>query len=503
MKGKSSVTPRPNILIITTDQQRFDHLGLKGMSAIATPNLDRLGAEGVHFDRAYTVMPTCTPARVSLLNGQYPSRHGAWSIGVSVDPFPRPTIADILGEAGYETSYFGKTHFVRREDEERHVTGLDNPPDEFFRDFSGPYLGFQYVQVSKGHTINQKPDMHYRVFLEDKGVDYKTWFPRYGEDYDHHRCGSWEIPENCHDTAWVGQNTEKWIRERTGEKPWLCWASFQDPHEPFVCPEPWYSRVDADKMEPFEGVRDGEFDDKPAFYGEAAKGDWSRFDDGNGVPSAFLTPARDKRAHSALRATLGMVGFIDDRVGRMLTALEETGQADNTIVVFTTDHGEMHGHHGFWGKGLTAYDDCQRIPLLVWGPKHVKKIGTTGALANLVDLPRTLLTMAGFDIPVGMGGTDLSPVLRGKADSVQDHVFVECNATDKVFQTTMVTKRHKLVVYREGAEGELYDMAEDPDQYINLWNRSECAGLKAELLLRFAQGRMEGAGQQNPRLSFA
>ena len=135
----------PNILLITTDQQRYDHLGMAGVHGIDTPNLDRLGREGVHFNRAYTCCPICTPARVSLLTGQYPSVHRAYSIGVTPDPFPKPTIAHILNDTGYATALFGKAHFVRRDDEARHFAGVDDPPPEFYRTNTGPYLGFEYV----------------------------------------------------------------------------------------------------------------------------------------------------------------------------------------------------------------------------------------------------------------------------------------------------------------------------------------------------------------------
>ena len=494
---------RPNILLITTDQQRHDHLGVAGLLAAATPHLDRLGTEGVHFGRAYCPSPICTPTRVSLLTGQYPSTHGAYSIGVTADPFPSPTIADRLTQAGYATAIFGKTHFVGRPDEPRHVTGQADPPAELFRTFDGPYLGFQHVQVSRGHTINTEPDMHYRVFLEDAGADYAPWFPRLGPTYDHFMCGAWDMPAEYHDTAWVGGLTERWLRDHADGEPWFCWASFQDPHEPFVCPEPWFSRVDRNRLKPFEGRRPGEFDDRPAFYARAAGGDWGPFDDGHGVPCSFHMPGWDDRSLDALQATLGMVAFVDDRVGAMLRALEETGQAGNTVVVFTSDHGDMHGHHGFWGKGLTAYDDCQRVPLLVWGPGRVRPRGTVDALANLVDLPCTLLALAGVDIPVGMQGTDLRPVLQGQADRVQDFTIVECQATQKVYQQTLVTDPHKLVVYRDSDEGELYDMNADPDQYTNLWNDPTCHDVKMALLLRLTQAHLEREGRVNDRTAFA
>ncbi len=503
------MTSRPNILLIITDQQRFDQLGVKGLNAIPTPHLDRMAREGVHFDRAYTPSPTCTPARVSLITGQYPSRHGAWSLGISVDQLACPTIAQQLKDAGYHTSLFGKTHFVCRQDEGSHLAGgCDQPkPDiDFYRNFTGPYLGFDYVQVGTGHTINKYPDMHYHVFLEDAGVDYKAWFPLFGPEYDHDSCGPWDIPVEYHDTTWVSNNAIKWIHDHAdtqNNEPWFCMAAFEDPHEPLVCPRPWYDKVDRSQCVPFEGPRDGEFDDKPEFYGKAAKGDWSELDDGHGVPSSYYTPKKDERAINALQATLGMVGLIDDRVGAMIQALEETGQADNTLVIFTSDHGELHGHHGFWGKGLTAYEDCQRIPMLIWEPSLVKAVGTTDALASLIDLPRTILEYAGVAIPNGMQGTDLSPILKGDAKTIQDHTLIECRATDKIYQQTFITDQYKLIVYEAMNDGELYDLHNDPDQYINLWADPAFTELKTTLLHRMLQAQMANEGTRLQRKAFA
>lgn len=503
---------RPNILLITTDQQRFDHIGLKGVGGIDTPNLDRLGTEGVHFDRAYTCGPTCTPARVSLLTGRYPSSHGAYTIGVSLtEPgeIIRPTIPDLLVQNGYSTACFGKTHFVRRVDEASHVAGRPDPTPEFWHEFTGPYMGFEYVQVTIGHTIHNVPSMHYRAFLEKAGVDYKPWFPAMSPGYDHWRVGPWEIPEEFHDTSWVSGLTRQYIRDNAkSEKPWFCWASFQDPHEPYVCPTRWFDKVRADEIKPFTPALPGEFDDRPEFYRKGAAVNltpgWADLDDGFGVPCSFSMESFDQRAKTALQATLGSVAFLDDRLGTILKELEATGQADNTVIVFTTDHGEMHGHHGFWGKGLTAYDDCQRVPLLIWGPGIVKPVGTTQAIANLVDLPRTMLACAGVTEPLGIQGADLTPVLTGQADSVQDHTFIEARATAAtIYQTTMITDQYKLVVYRDSDEGELYDMHADPDQYTNLWNKPEFQSIKADLLLKYARGTMAKEGRVKPRVSFA
>lgn len=510
--------PRPNILFITTDQQRYDHLGLKGLRAIETPNMDRLGREGVHFDRAYCPSPVCTPTRVSLLTGRYPSSHLAYTIGVTPDPFPGPTLPEILGGDGYATALFGKTHFVRRADEERQMAGGVDPDPTFFRHWRGPFLGFEEFEGSTGHTTNNTPSMHYRVFLEDAGVDYRRWFPHLRGAYDHQACGSWEIPEQYHDTEWVAGLTRQFIRRQDPGQPWFCWASFQDPHEPHLCPEPWYSRVRTDALEVCEGYRDGEFDRKPEVYRMCHQKDFGSLNDWVGapaalngavreeatVPSCFGEPDKDARKHAALQATLGMIAFLDHRLGTIMQALEESNQLENTIIVWTSDHGEMHGHHGLWGKGIAAFEDCQRVPLLVWGPGHIRKRGTVPALANLVDLPRTFLSLAGIAPPQEWQGADLTPILTGATDSVQDAVLVELRATHSTLnQHTLITDRYKLVVYRHTEEGELYDLEDDPDQYRNLWEDPGSRELRSRLLHRLARFHMEREPVGPPRTSFA
>lgn len=539
---------RPNILLITTDQQRWDHIGLAGLEAIATPNLDRLGSQGLHFTRAYTPSPICTPARVSLMTGRYPSLHRAHTIGITINPFPRPTLPDLLQEAGYDTALFGKSHFSRRADEEAHfltdghLGATDTASDQvatahasaagglresdWYRSHDGPYLGFRVARLASGHTTNGKPVMHYRAWLEEQGLtadEWGAWFPDETGGHDHSATGSWSIPAEYHDTSFVTQLTEEWIArhsesEPDERRPWFCWASYQDPHEPFLCPEPWFSMVDTQRMVLPEGHREGEFNDKPAFYADAlhtrfaddlghgsgkAGTQWAQFDDGHGVPCSSPREDLDGRSREAMQATLGMVGFLDHGVGRILAALEKRGELENTIVIYTSDHGELHGHHGFWHKGLFAYEDVQRVPLLVYGPGHVGATGLTGAITNLIDLPPTILSLAGVEPPVGMQGVDLSPVLRGDRGSVREATIVELEATSKVYQQTLVTEQYKLVVYRDLDDGELYDLEADPDQYVNLWNLEESAALKSQLLVELAREQMRREGRAPKRTAFA
>ncbi len=509
---------RPNILFITTDQQRFDHLGFKGLDAISTPHLDRLAKEGIHFDRAYCPSPICTPTRVSLLTGRYPSSHGAYTIGVTPKPFPGPTLPERLGLNGYRTALFGKTHFVRREDEASHMFQGKTPDSNIFHHWHGPYLGFQEIETSTGHTTNNVPAMHYRAFLERAGVDYREWFPQMRGAYNHHACGAWDIPSQYHDSHWVADRTNAFIRRQTQDEPWFCWTSFQDPHEPHLCPEPWFGKVQTDKLSLYEGYRPGEFDSKPEIYRMCLEKDFGPLNDAIGapktlggairdeatVPSCFGEPDKDAQAMTALQATLGMIAFLDDRLGAILDTLKETGQDENTIVVWTSDHGEMHGHHGLWGKGLPAFEDAQRVPLIIWAPNRFPARGSIEGLANLVDLPRTFLKQAQTPIPECWQGQDLSPVLEATADTVQDAVLIELRATEKTLnQHTLVTDRFKLVVYKHTEEAELYDLKTDPNQYTNLWNDAAYANERHALLLRLAQFHMEREPIGPKRVSFA
>lgn len=496
---------RPNILLITTDQQRADHLGLEGLKAVQTPNLDRLGREGLYFKRGYTCSPVCTPARVSLLTGKYPSRHGAYSIGVSTDLSRERTLPSLLADVGYRTALFGKSHFVERKKEIQHISGQDNPGPDFFRAFDGPYLGFDKVALSSGHTINAVPEGHYRCFLEDAAVDYKQWFPQLGPDYDHDATGVWDIPVVYHDSTWVGNCTTEFITSQaTSAKPWFAWTSLQDPHEPHVCPKEWMDRVDVPAMVIPEEYRDGEFDDKPWFYRQAyEEGNFGSIDDAFGTPCAGRRQALTDKRIEALHATLGMIAGIDDQVGRILDALETAGQAENTIIIFTSDHGEYHGHHGFWGKGLPAYEDIHRVPFLIWGPGWIKKAGPTNALASLIDLPKTILDLAGATAPVGMQGVSLVPIFNGQIDHVQEDVLIELRAVETFSQHSLITDRYKLVVYETLEEGELYDLQEDPNQYRNLWHEPDHLQLKAGLLQRLARHYQAGEGVRTARTSFA
>lgn len=263
-------------------------------------------------------------------------------------------------------------------------------------------------------------------------------------------------------------------------------------------------------MQVFDGYREGEFDDKPGFYRKlyddtGGWGDKLFTADGIALPATYRVQEYEDHKKECTQATLGMVLHLDHQIGRILEALERTGQMRNTIIAFSTDHGEMLGQHGLWAKGGTSYDGHQRIPLILWGPGcGIQARGIVDTVATLVDLPRTFCRFAGAGIPQGMQGCDLTPVLSGEKDHAQAGVLVEYRSSrEGIHQHTYVTPDWKLVVYKGEEQGELYNLRTDPEQYRNVWNDPAHEKTRSQLLLKLARHHMANEGQVHPRVRFA
>ena len=520
-------TTPPNVLFITTDQQRWDALSLLGTPGYHTPNLDRLAREGVWFDRAYCSAPVCTPARVSMITGQYPTRHGAYQIGMEPAPcLEGPTLGTLFSKHGYATALIGKTHFVARLLEEQHVAGKKNPTldgqspdDEFWKTFDGPYLGFQSVRQCRSHTCDQRPQAHYRAWLDTQGLDLDhLHYQRGGEDGREviHRpveYGLWEIDGAHTQTAWITEESIDWIeKQQQAGQPWLCWASYQDPHPPYVCPAPYYGQVSMEGVDLGGGQAD-DWDDKPTPYRRFAAGTYW----GDETNDDFIDddcPSRNipalgryetiRSPSEAIQAYIGMCNMLDVYVGRLLAALDRMGVRENTLIVFTTDHGDMLGRHGLWGKGLAAYDDHQRIPAIAsWPAAQKSAVGRTRSTFNLVDVMPTFLDAAGILLPPHTQGISQLPVIRGETEMLRDWTLVDFLATVHLHQQTFVKGDWKLVVYRHADYGELYDLADDPDQHTNLFDRSDARGTRDRLMQDLVRANMTIAGTQPRRISYA
>jgi uncharacterized sulfatase len=440
-----------------------------------------------------------------MLTGTYPSKHGAWSIGVSADPFPTPSMPLAMNDAGYHTALIGKHHFVRRREEDEHIRQGDDSPD-FYEKGACSYAGFTEAWLSSGHTISGSPAMHCKVWMENQNVPMENYYPNQGAKVEEY--GPWALPAHLTDSQWVSDRSID-IIARDHDKPWFIWANFQDPHGPHVCSEPWYSAVPEEAINCYQDAIEGEFDQKPDFYRQLHESDqdWGKKTfriDGFEVGGVYAIAKSRGKEREALRATLGMMMQLDHHIGRILEEIETSGQMENTLIVFSSDHGTMHGHHGFWGKGLTTFEDCQRVPFIASG-KGVKETGTCDALINTIDLPRTFMELAGVKIPQGIQGQSLIPLFEGVAKQVQESTVVECRGgMHDLIQRTMITADNwKLVLYGDIAEGEMYHLNEDPNQYQNLWNVPEYLTQKNELILKFARREISRDGEVKPRLHFA
>jgi arylsulfatase A-like enzyme len=487
---------RPNIIIITTDQQRTDTLSCYGADYTSTPNIDRLAAEGVQCNRAYTVNPVCTPARLSILTGQYLSRHGAWNVGMTC-PEDSPMLSGQLTDAGYRTHLIGKAHFQGytpgREAAEKSVEVLIQ--DEFPTDWHGPYYGFQTVELCMGHT-SWGHFGHYGQWVKSKvsEEEYKklnqtdsvceTRFAGQGLD--------WDWPMELHNSAWVADRTIDFIEKRDKEQPFMLSIGFQDPHHPHCVPKEFTDKVNPDRV-PLPKRREGEYDDKPRYFALANQGKLESNDvrgvfrgefpvAGQGGGTDYnLISERDARLSRAYYHS--MVKIIDQQMGRIMQCLEEQGISDNTIIVFTTDHGELLGDHGIWMKGPFHYEELVKIPFIVRWPKGIPGGQVLDSLINQVDIVPTILEAIGMEVPGHVDGVSALPMLQKKADEIRDYTIVECtDDPDTLRLKTVVTKYRKLTYYHGNDFGELYDLEKDPDEFTNLWDDPEYVTDKVRLI---------------------
>ena len=470
---------RPNILWICTDQQRYDTIHALGNEHIRTPNLDRLVAEGVAFSRAYSQSPICTPSRACFLTGRYPSTLHVNRNGNAYFPHPAQLITRMLAHTGYQCGLAGKLHLSAAQG--RVEMRIDDG-----------YRFFKWSHHPKPEPFWPTEQHAYQRWLRDQGVD---WSEAYGgeapEGWDVQTSYRPGIEARYHQTTWCANEAIAFMTEER-EGPWLMSVNPFDPHPPFDPPGEFLARMDMGSM-PLPLFQDHELQSQLAFDGIDHQTDKPQ------SPS-------DYDARGMVAAYYAQIELIDEQVGRMLGALEASGQRENTIVIFMSDHGEMLGDHGLVLKGCRFYEGAVHVPLIVSWPGHLKEGLCSDALVELTDIVPTLLQLTGLPIPTNVQGLSLASILTGLADPTEHREFVRCEYHDALVRphashaNMIFDGRYKLVVYHGQDIGELYDLEEDPHEFHNLWGAPGTLPLQSELTRTLFDALMLATDEGQPRV---
>ena len=455
----------PNILWYCTDQQRYDTVGTLGNPHVHTPNLDGFVAESVAFTHAYCQSPICTPSRASFLTGMYPSRvHNLRNGNAFVHPETAGRlVTTTLADAGYDGGLVGKLH----------LAGAAQAREPRVRD------GYRFFEYSHAPRDDWPPGQHdYADWLRAQGHD-PTALLNVKSSFGGLLAPSPEhpnVPPELHQTTWATQKSIEFINQgRQASQPWFLSVNVYDPHPPFNPPWEFYRRFEPEAL---PGPRF-----RPSDLAHQARLRASGID----FQSPSLQP-EEFEAQKLQAAYYAMIELIDEQFGRLLQALEASGQAADTVVIFTSDHGESAGDYGLTQKGCRFFDGLSRVPLIWRLPERFSRGLQSDALVELTDIAPTLLELAGLPTPDDMQGRSLLPILTGAAPADQHREFVRCeyfdavNLPDGTFATMYRDRRWKLNVYHGHAVGELYDLQNDPDEHESLWDSAAHRDIKSELL---------------------
>lgn len=451
---------RPNILLLMTDQQRYDSLGCYGFAPARTPNLDRLAAQGALFEHCYVNNPLCTPSRASMMTGKHLPGHGVYQL---YDNLPEDEVlfSERLQQAGYQTALFGKLHVssLPYEDQQR------NPHD-----------GFDIYEWCLEHCINlDSPYNGYAAWLKEKDPALLERLRREVRQVEH-------LPRDVHMTHWAAERTIDFItKRRDPSRPFFAKMSVFDPHNPY---ENWPLDMDGvidESKIPDPLVIDGELDRTPRVLRRI-------HEETVGRPGPDSSLAEIRRARYGYHTSIAL---FDLEVGRVLAALEQAGLAENTLVIYLSDHGDLLGDHQQFVKGAALYDPCVHVPFVMRWPARFAGGQRLQQLVQPHDVAATVLAAAGLLSADAQGAMpdslDLSRLCAGETTTTRDHAFclhrnsglVKTRASTfyydpPVHATMMRGERYKLVVYHattadQQHEGQFFDMIGDPLETRNLW----------------------------------
>lgn len=511
---------RVNFLLIITDQQRADHLGCYGNKLVQTPHLDRLAGRGWRCGNMHVATPICMPNRASMLTGRYPSAHGARHNGIPLS-LRSMTFVETLRRAGYRTALVGKAHLQNMTDippswpvksEDRLAEEARQPEEGNYDqekrqiwlnrddyDLEYPYYGFDQARLVDDHSDDVHG--HYRYWLRNQHPDVEALIgpqaaipaPAY-ELTKIRQAWRTRVPEELYPTAYIGEQTIRRLQEcAQSDEPFFIQCSFPDPHHPFTPPGKYWDMYAPEDV-----------DLPPSFHapGKApAHVQWLRNqrDAGTAIrhtPAIFA--CNEREAREAIALNYGSISNIDHQVGRILDALQNYGLADNTVVVFTSDHGDYLGDHQLLLKGPIHYRGLTRVPFIWADPAAGRGTASDAALASTIDIAPTILERAGVAPFNGIQGTSLLPLATGRTAAVRDALMLEEEGQRVIlgFDTrircrTLLMDKHRLTVYDGASWGELYDLDADPHETRNLWDDPSSRPVRARMFERLAYSMLQ------------
>jgi len=517
------MSKKPNFLYIMVDQLRADWLGCYGHPVVKTPNIDAIAAQGTRFDEFHVATPVCMPNRASFMTGRMPSVHGLRYNGCLLSERAH-TFVEVMKEAGYDTATIGKSHlqpFTNMEAEKRGGTingpiqeawkrdpgdyGREEPEryvDEDPFEFPTPYYGFDHVDMVTGH--GDRAGGHYKQWFRRKHPNWKELVDPGNELPHNYSCPQayrTPIPEGSYPSAYIRDRAGEYLNARKDrEQPFFAFVSFSDPHHPFNPPGKYWDMYDPDDFELPSRFEDSVTPPPPLLDARDA------FEAGLGQKTpqtAFMTSDREVREAMALSA--GMLTMIDDAVGEIIQTLKETGQYDNTVIVFNSDHGDYMGDFNMLLKGAWALRSINRVPM-IWSDPASRQARSTPALASTIDISTTILERAGLDPYYGIQGQSFLNCVNGGQDH-RTSLLIEYNdgLTRMGFDQparvrSVVTSDWQLSVYKGEDWGELYDLKNDPRQTRNLWSSEDHRQIKAELFEALTE-HLIGQMDESPRSS--
>lgn len=455
---KTNKPNKPNVLLICVDHWPGDLLGSSGHPSVMTPTLDQLAANGVKFTNAYSACPVCIPARRALMTGTTPRTHGDRVFNEKLSVFPNlTTLAQAFSDGGYQTYAVGKLHVYPQRDR----------------------IGFHDVILNEEgrHHLGMNAD-DYELFLAElgyAGMEYGHSMPT--TDY---MTRTWNLPEHLHHTNWTTREMSRMIKRRDPTRPAFWYMSFNFPHPPLVPLQAyWDLYQDVEIPEAYIGDWALEFDNLP-YALKMRHNRW--YPHINGIRNFELMHVR--------RAFYALCTHIDHQIRSLIGFLREEGLLDNTIIGFTSDHGDMLGNHGFYAKGL-FYEDSARIPLILIPTADYPNLGhhmTDNRLVELCDIMPTLLEMAGLPIPESVEGISLI------TDS--QHEFIYGEYSEGQLATRMVRdQQYKLVYYATGNVVQLFDLQKDPSELHDLAGIQDYDHIKVSLLTKLVDN-LYGSDQE-------